>query len=511
MRSNSPVTQKEHQLKEDATLMSTTDTASHITYANSAFIEASGFTEEALLAQPHNIIRHPDMPPEAFADMWFTLQRGDTWTGIVKNRRFNGDHYWVRANVTPVFHNDELTGYISVRNVPLQDEIASADALYQKTREKKLKGMRLYKGLLIRRGPLAMLSALRWLPVSWQIGGATMLTLALALILMCAQLPALWFSAGLVVLLGLLNVFIQRQICQPLKVILAQAQKIVSGRKGDYCHFNRVDEVGMVMRLINQSGLNLRSLVDDVSTQISGISTICQNMTEESVALRQRSEETATHLQQTAAVVEEIADAVRHTADTAAQAAVMAGETSDAARNGGEMMAKTIDTMQSVARGSQQIVDIIRVIDSIAFQTNILALNAAVEAAKAGDAGRGFSVVAAEVRNLAQHAASAAKEINQLIQKSVSDTEAGVAMVEQTGRFLTTMTDDFIKMSTMIQDIGKAAQEQTTSLEQINESVANIGTMTDNNAVMVERITQAADELNSRSHRLSQAVAVFGG
>lgn len=145
MRSNIPVTQKEYLLNEKTTLLSTTNTQSHITYANSAFIDASGFGENQLMGEPHNIIRHPDMPPAAFADMWFTLQQGDSWTGMVKNRRHNGDHYWVRANVTPVWHNEQLTGYISVRTVPARQEIEQSEQLYQKINNNNFKGHRLFK------------------------------------------------------------------------------------------------------------------------------------------------------------------------------------------------------------------------------------------------------------------------------------------------------------------------------------------------------------------------------
>ena len=209
--------------------------------------------------------------------------------------------------------------------------------------------------------------------------------------------------------------------------------------------------------------------------------------------------------------MEEIASAVRQTAETASEAMVRADETSASATNSGDIMKKTISMMQAVSQDNSKIVDIIGVIDSIAFQTNILALNAAVEAARAGESGRGFAVVAAEVRNLAQHSASAAREIQALIEQNVANVKNGVEMVENTETHLTAMIDSVINMSTMIKEIGTATHEQTLALQLINESVSRIGVMTHNNTSMVESVTSAAEDLSERAARLHRAVHVFGG
>jgi aerotaxis receptor len=181
--------------------------------------------------------------------------------------------------------------------------------------------------------------------------------------------------------------------------------------------------------------------------QIGGIGNISQQVAKEGAALQARSEETADDLQQTAAAVEEIASAVQQTAETAKEAIQMADRTSASAHSGEAMMKQTIGMMQSVSQDNSQIVDIIGVIDRIAFQTNILALNAAVEAARAGEAGRGFAVVAAEVRNLAQHSATAAKEIKTLIEKNVASVNNGVEMVEQTETHLTVMIGNVLQVT----------------------------------------------------------------
>lgn len=510
MKRNTPVTQTEYLLNDGTTLMSTTNTQSHISYANSAFIEASGFVEGELVGEPHNIIRHPDMPPAAFADMWFTIQQGESWTGLVKNRRQNGDHYWVRANVTPVYQQEKLTGYISVRNIPPREEIDASENLYAQINNNKLKGYRFYKGVLVRRGPLSLLSLFKWLSISQRINLALSIAALVIAALSFIHLPPLVLSGASLILFLFAGIFLQAQVSHPLKLILTQMQKVVSGRRADYFQFNRVDEVGMLLRLVNQSGLNLNSLVGDVTTQLNGIRKISHRITEEGKSLQQRTEETSTDLHQTAAAVEEITSAVEQTAETAADAMIRADETSSNAVNSGSVMKQTITMMQSISRDNKQIVDIIGVIDSIAFQTNILALNAAVEAARAGEAGRGFAVVAAEVRHLAQHSASAAKEIKTLIEHSVANVSSGVKMVENTETHLTAMIDNVIQMSTMINEIGTATQEQTQALALINESVSRIGMMIHSNTGMVERVTDAASDLSSRAARLQRAVQVFG-
>jgi len=135
MRNNGPVTQREFDFPANATLMSVTDKQSHISYANAAFIAVSGFERDELMGQTHNMVRHPDMPVQAFADMWATLQSGDSWTALVKNRRKNGDHYWVRANAVPVVREGQTVGYMSVRTKPTQEEVAGAESLYRDFRE----------------------------------------------------------------------------------------------------------------------------------------------------------------------------------------------------------------------------------------------------------------------------------------------------------------------------------------------------------------------------------------
>ncbi len=181
MRNNQPVTQREFEFPDNATLMSTTDTQSNITYANAAFVEVSGFSPEEIHGQPHNLVRHPDMPKEAFADMWATLKGGEPWTALVKNRRKNGDHYWVRANATPVVRNGQPVGYMSVRTKASREEIAAAEALYKDFREGNARRRRFHRGLILRSGLMGWTSVVQTMPVRWRIRSA-LLVLAPTLI-----------------------------------------------------------------------------------------------------------------------------------------------------------------------------------------------------------------------------------------------------------------------------------------------------------------------------------------
>ncbi|WP_192458821.1 methyl-accepting chemotaxis protein [Musicola keenii] len=510
MRVNSPVTQQEHVLDANTTLMSTTDVNSHITYANSAFIRISGFDETELMGEPHNVVRHPDMPIEAFADMWYTLQQGDSWTGLVKNRRKNGDHYWVRANVTPVYHNNRLTGYISVRNPPTQEEVRQVEPLYEAVQNKQARNIKFYKGLVVRTGVLSILSLFQKLPVSWRLRAAVFASGIIPAALALYGVNAVAIAVIAILLIGGLDVFLQRHIAVPLKTILQQAQQVVSGRKSDNIRFNRVDEIGLLMRVVNQFGLNLHSLVDDVGTQINGMQDVCQQLVDNNEALSRRTEETSMNLQQTAAAIEEITVAVQQSAETATQATHMSESASQSARKGGDIMQETINMMEDISSASRKVVDIIGVIDSIAFQTNILALNAAVEAARAGVQGRGFAVVAAEVRSLAQHSASAAREIKTLIDANMTSVMNGNALVEKAGNHISDIVNEVHQVATMIREISNTTQEQTSALSLINDSIAQIEQMTAGNTDMVEQSMEVAAGLNSQATRLTDAIHVYG-
>ncbi|TSE25873.1 Aerotaxis receptor [Tepidimonas sediminis] len=518
MRINQPVTQREFPFDGRQTLLSTTDPKGRITYANSAFIAVSGFDVAELTGQPHNIVRHPDMPPEAFADMWATIKGGESWTALVKNRRKDGDHYWVRANATPMVRDGQLAGYLSVRTAPTRAEIEAAEALYRRFREGRAQGLAFHKGLIVRTGWQAWRSLPQRLSTAARIRLAVWGTALLPVLVgaVMAMLGGSWAAEGVVaaaaVLAALLaDVFLMRQIVVPLRAIRRQAQAVASGSPGENLNLNRVDDIGMVLRAINQSGLNLRALVDDVAQQVGGLGTVAEQIAQGNEDLSARTESNAASLEQTAASMEQLTATVRHNADSAQQASQLATSASSVAAAGGEVVQDVVRTMERITASSQRIEQIVAVIDSIAFQTNILALNAAVEAARAGEAGRGFAVVAGEVRQLAQRSADAAKEIKALIQGSVAEVRGGAELVAQAGARMGEIVEQVRQVTQLVNEISAASAEQSSGVAQVGEAVAQLDQNTQSNAALVEEMAAAARSLHQQAERLGEAVAVWRG
>jgi len=513
MKTNLPVTQREFEFPADATLMSTTDTQSHISYANAAFIAVSGFDREEIMGQPHNLVRHPDMPTQAFADMWATLKAGQSWTALVKNRRKNGDHYWVRANAAPVVRGGKVTGYMSVRTKPSRAEISAAERLYADFRENRAGNRAFHKGLIVRTGLMGWTSALQTMSVAgrirWALFALFALTLAGVAGLGVQGTTLGGFTAASLLLTWLTSMWLEGQIAKPLQAVQHQAQCVASGQAGEQIALNRVDEIGMIMRAVNQSGLNLRSLVDDVASQVNGLSNASTEIANGNMDLSSRTEQTASSLEQTAASMEQMTATVKNNADTAQQAAQLAGSASEAAARGGSVVGEVVGTMNDITSSSKKISDIIGVIDGIAFQTNILALNAAVEAARAGEQGRGFAVVAGEVRSLAQRSAAAAKEIKGLISDSVEKVETGAHLVERAGQAMGEIVNQVNRVNDLISEISAATREQSSGIGQVNIAVTQLDQMTQQNAALVEESAAAADSLKKQAGVLVDAVNVF--
>ncbi len=513
MRENLPVTQREFDFPDHATLMSTTDTRSHITYANDAFVAVSGFSRDEIQGQPHNMVRHPDMPKEAFADMWATLKGGEPWTALVKNRRKNGDHYWVRANATPVVRNGQTTGYMSVRTKASREEIAGAESLYRDFREGKAGHRAFRKGLIARTGALGWTSVFQTMTVRWRIRCAlTALTTALiggAAFQGLTGAALAGFAAAAAIVSLLTGAWLHAQISRPLELMRDQALKVASGASHATLHLNRVDEIGMTLRTIGQLGLMFRWVIDDVSGQVLNVQSATNEIAQGNADLSSRTEQAAASVEQTASSMEQMSATVNSNADTARQANQISGSASQAVAAGGRAVSNVVATMNDITQSSRKIADIIGVIDSIAFQTNILALNAAVEAARAGEQGRGFAVVASEVRNLAHRSADAAKEIKQLIDASVEKVQSGSLLVDDAGKTMDDIVNQVKRVSDLIAEIGSATSEQGTGIAQVAQAIGHLDQVTQQNAALVEESTAASESLKQQMTRLAEAVGVF--
>ncbi|MCL4757438.1 MAG: PAS domain-containing protein [Rhodocyclaceae bacterium] len=880
MRINQPVTDREVFLEEGVPIVSRTDLRGVITYVNEAFVAISGFTEAELVGTAHNLVRHPDMPPAAFEDLWSTLKTGKPWMGLVKNRCKNGDFYWVVANVTPVRENGQVVGYLSVRTRPSRDQVAHASALYRSVAE----------GSRPLRPRPSFARRVANLPLAHRLYGliAVMLAVALASVLLggggamrlaqqmqtlfddrfdhiielsemqrhMAQLhagayaaaqtgdpgsravlveaaadrlarievlvracddhcqrtsatqafhgmheawerfrPAVervfrmaaegadsamlmraaadlkepyallderawnmsraqdrlgralfaeaqqlkdWIRNALLaafILMALVAVFASRAIVRSVIAPLREANQVfrrigeghydnvvsehgsdevgmlfnelmamqirlgfdvsearriasealrvkvaldcvetnvriatpagqvlyanralqdtlrrietriaesvpgfsadtfvgsditrfyadpeqarlrlaglstplrsmmlIGGREfevvtspivdergkslgsvgewrdrtdelaaqravqqaveaaasgdfsarlahsgsGDFLqqlttHINRLIEAadrglqeangvlgamaegdltrriegdyegafGELKEYTNRTADALTRMIGEIAEAAGSVSTAAQQIAKGNQDLSSRTEEQASSLEQTASSMEELTSAVRQNADNAQQARQLAVAASGVAGKGAEAVQQMVGTMDDIHQAARKIVDIISVIDGIAFQTNILALNAAVEAARAGEQGRGFAVVASEVRSLAQRSAAAAKEIKTLISDSVDKVEQGSALMTETGGVIREVVTSVRQVTDVVSEISAASAEQSGGIEQVNTAITHMDEVTQQNAALVEQASAAAESLEEQAHALSQSVSVF--
>ncbi len=895
MRTNLPVSNKEIQLRDDSLIVSKTNLKGQITYINKDFLEISGFSEAELIGEPHNVVRHPDMPAEAFADLWETLKAGRPWTGLVKNRCKNGDHYWVVANVTPIVESGQVSGYMSVRRKPTRSQIDEAEELYRKFRENRQGRMRIRYGRGVKGGEslLGRLSLRQRLSLVFGficlilIVQAAIGILALSTInsageqlyeqrlepvrilgrvgkLMSdnraqimlglqhdpagkharmhdhplgrhtdaiesgkSEIDQLWqdyltqihtdehrkladayvearrkFSQeGLApahqalldgdyehanqILLTKINPLYQdaaekadelfnlqssharsdfvatrtlfdrirwatllgvmfsillgvggalwliRTIMRPVREVVDTLGKIAQGDYANVIDVSNDDELGKMLQQLqtmqtrmgfeisetkrvademtgikialdsvhtpvriadvagnvtyanktmldtirkiepelarrhpgftadkfvgtsigifyddvagalkrlaelqqsresdmeiggkvfhvtttpvfdekgsrlgstgewldrtneiqvenevaeivaaaskgdlskrinlqgkegffiklgeginhllqntqqalnttsaalnrvargdltqtihedyegifgqlkddtNQTIERLRDVIGQIKEAADAINTASREIASGNQDLSSRTEEQASSLEETSSSMEELNTTVQQNAENANQANALASKSNEVASKGGEMVKRVVSTMSEIQGSSKKIADIIGVIDSIAFQTNILALNAAVEAARAGEQGRGFAVVASEVRNLAQRSATAAKEIKTLIAESVDKVEGGAKLVREAGSTMDDVVSSFQQVADLVTDISNASREQSSGIAQVTEAVTHMDEVTQQNAALVEEAAAAAESLEEQARGLVEAVAMF--
>ncbi|WP_022942039.1 PAS domain-containing methyl-accepting chemotaxis protein [Psychromonas hadalis] len=817
MRNNTPVTNNEYILQDKDLIVSNTDMQGNITYINDDFLRISGFTETELIGQPQNIVRHPDMPAEAFEDLWRDLKAGKPWTGFVKNRCKNGDFYWVKANATPIFENGQITGYMSVRQGADRSEVEVVSAAYRLFKQGKQGDLKIVHGEIVKPHwsnklsffkkmnfkkrivtlfSLVVLALVVGLGIGFDVNYETnqaldtlynehlksleevqKLTLTLhelqtsiatnseltdqdlaklqgvtlqsdeAITKSLQQAKVIhveneqyFINASLFMLITTLIVLLAgflfsrkfsklllnpmdraqgylRELCQgnynfdvetetedelsdvllllkmmqiklgfevedmkrtaneatrikialdsvstnvmiadnnrniiymnnsivPMlknaeddlrkelpsfdvdkllggtidqfhknpehqKKLLAtftaefvaeiavggrtfrlvanpvinpqgdrlgsvvewtdrtsevavekEVESVVNGAiagdftrrmdlKGKNRFFKQLSESINSLMETSETGLNevvrmlsalskgdltdritneyqgtfkqlkddsnltadkLKEIVLQIQEATDTINTASKEIAMGNSDLSQRTEEQASSLEETASSMEELTTTVKQNAENARLANKLANGASDIAIKGGEVVGKVVKTMSDINESSREIVDIISVIDGIAFQTNILALNAAVEAARAGEQGRGFAVVASEVRSLAQRSAAAAKEIKTLIGDSVDKVEVGAKLVDEAGNTMDEIVKAVKSVTDIMAEIATASEEQSAGIDQVSQAISQMDEVTQQNAALVEQAAAAAESLEEQAGNLSVSVSVF--
>ncbi|MEY4763509.1 MAG: hypothetical protein RI907_182 [Pseudomonadota bacterium] len=304
-------------------------------------------------------------------------------------------------------------------------------------------------------------------------------------------------------------VFATRSITVPLNRAVAVAQRVANGDLTSDIQTRSKDETGQLMLALSDMNQSLQAIVGQVREGTVSIESASAEIASGNLDLSQRTEEQASSLQQTAASMHSLTDIVRHNAQNAHHAAGLAQTASHVAAEGGAAVSKVVSTMGEIGASSRKIVDIISVIDGIAFQTNILALNAAVEAARAGEQGRGFAVVAGEVRTLAQRSANAAREIKTLISESVEKVQHGGSLVEEAGDTMNKVVASVQQVSDIIQEITQASQSQSMGIESMSEAIHQMDAVTQQNAALVEQAAAAAESMRNQAQMLAHTVSVF--
>jgi len=506
----------EFVLPDGEVIITHTDPSSCITYANQAFLTSSEFTLEECLGQPQNIIRHPDMPKEAFADLWRTIRSGKSWTGVVKNRRKNGGFYWVRANVTPMLGGrGEIAGYMSVRVRPTRAEVLEAERVYADMRGGRAGSLRIREGRIVDSSWLGRLK--RALNPSLRIGTWVVVGSLCALLLAMGVVGASTVGFGWMTSLSFLgaaialaNIFyIQSSVVQPLLRLQRATFDLLRGDTHTRIPANGVSCVAGFARTLEQVRVKLDGVLKDNMTAATRVQSGVVEVVESNTELSNRTGEHAASLEETAASLEQLTATVTRNRDSAHEAVSLVSQSSNVTTQGRDVVGQLFSTMNEISGSSTRIGEIVSIIDGIAFQTNLLALNAAVEAARAGDQGRGFAVVAQEVRSLAQRSAAAAREVKDLIQASVQTVSRGTALANQAEQAMSKVVDSVHQVTGVIKAIEAATREQAAGIEQINKAVTQMDNITQQDAHMAQQLIETGRTLQEQSTQMLAAISAF--
>jgi len=525
MRKNLPITDNQCDYDSNQRIVSTTDTKGRLSYVNEDFINISGFTEEELIGKSHNIVRHPDMPPAAFDDLWKTIKTGKSWMGIVKNRCANGDYYWVDAFVTPVIEEGLVVGYQSVRLKPEQKDIDSAKKVYDHLWNPK-------KGLskMIASFNLGLLAKIL-------ISSSTAVVLGFAVSYLLSQSVNLTFALSCLTML-IANVVFAKLIARPWQQAAKEAAEVFTNPIAQEVYTGRRDELGQLQLAIRMQNSKLETVIfrindatsnlkESVESSLTTVEQTERNMDNQNKEV----EQVATAMNEMTATVNEIAKSTSCTAESTLNAENEVNLGKDIVQSTisyinelAKEVENAVEKINTLANDSKQIGGIVNVITEIAEQTNLLALNAAIEAARAGEQGRGFAVVADEVRTLASRTQSSTHEIQAMVSTLQSSADAavqvmtrgqdaaanGVEKAQGAGESLNSISSAVNSITQMTTQVATAAEEQSAVSEEINKNVIRISELSENTLNGTQMISASSNNVDQSVTRLNNLVKQFG-